>query len=83
MYINDICDDLNSDSIVFADDISMFKVVNNNVLQAAKIINEDLDKINSWTKKWLVSINTTKTIFMPFCKKTSIFKCTSSSARNS
>ncbi len=38
--------------------------MNNNILEAAKIINEDLDKINSWTKKWLVSINTTKTIFM-------------------
>ncbi len=69
IYFNDICDDLNSDSFLFADDTSIFKIVNNNTLQAAKIINEDLDKINSWTKKWLVSINTTKTIFMLFSKK--------------
>ncbi len=60
---------MNSDSFLFADDTSIFKVLNNNILQAAKIINEDLDKINSWTKKWLVSINTTKTIFMLFSKK--------------
>ncbi len=51
IYINDICDDLNSDSFLFADDTSIFKVVNNNILQAAKIINEDLDKISSWSKK--------------------------------
>ncbi len=68
IYINDICDDLNSNSFLFADDTSMVKVVNNNILQAAKIINEDLDKINLWTKKWLVSVNTTKTIFMLFSK---------------
>ncbi len=83
IHINDICDDLNSDSFLFADDTSIFKAVNNNILQAAKIINEDLDKINLWTKKWLVSINTTKTIFMFFSKKTSTFKCTTSSSRNS
>ncbi len=44
IYINDIYDDLNSDSFLFADDTIIFKVVNNNILQAAKIINEDLDK---------------------------------------
>ncbi len=69
IYINDICSDLNNDSFLFADDTSIFKVVNNNILQAAKITNEDLVKINSRTKKWLVSINTTKTIFMLFSKK--------------
>ncbi len=63
IYINDICNDLNSDNFLFSDDTSIFKVVNKNILQSAKIINEDLDQINSWTKKWLVSINTTKTIF--------------------
>ncbi len=50
IYINDICDDLNSDSLLFADGTSIFKVVNNNILQAAKIINQDLGKINSWTE---------------------------------
>ncbi len=69
IYINDICNDLNSGSFLFADDTSIFNVVNNNILEAAKIINEDLDKINSWTKKYLASINTTKTIFMFFCKR--------------
>ncbi len=69
IYINDICDDLSSDSFLFADDTSFFKVVNNNILQAAKISNEDLDKINAWTKKWLVYFNTTKTILILFSKK--------------
>ncbi len=83
IYINDICNGLNSDNLLFADDISIFKVVNNNILQAAKIINEDLDNINSWTKKWLVSINSTKIIFKLFSKRPSTFKCTTSSSRNS
>ncbi len=39
IYINDICNDLNSDSFLFADDTSIFKVMNNIILQAAKIIN--------------------------------------------
>ncbi len=43
IYINDICNDLNSDSFLFADDTSIFKVVDNNILQAAKIINGDFD----------------------------------------
>ncbi len=60
---------MNSDSFLFANDTSIFKVVNNNIFQAAKIVNENLDKINSWNKKWLVSINTTNTIFMFFSKK--------------
>ncbi len=32
IYINDICDDSNNDSFLFADDTSIFKVVNNNIV---------------------------------------------------
>ncbi len=60
---------MNSDSFLFADDTSIFKVVNNNILQAAKKINEDIDKINLCAKKLLVSFNTTKNIFMLFSNK--------------
>ncbi len=73
-----MCNDLNSASFIFGDDTSIFKVVNNNILQAEKIINEELDKINSWSKKCLVSVNTIKTIFVLFSKQTSTFKCRNS-----
>ncbi len=69
IYINDICDDLKSQTFLFADDTSIFCPVKNDINKAAENINNDLQKINAWSKRWLVSLNPKKTVYMLFSTK--------------
>ena len=56
IYINDIPNGLKSDVKLFADDTSLFSLVNN-PQSSAKILNEDLDLINKWAFQWKMSFN--------------------------
>ena len=49
LYINDIVKDIKSNIRLFADDTSLFLVVEN-PLSAAEILNSDLEKITKWEK---------------------------------
>ncbi len=70
IYINDISDDLKSNSFLFADDTSIFqRVYKGNIARAVALINQDLCTINDWAKQWLVTINAKKTVAMLFSKK--------------
>ncbi|MES9994044.1 MAG: reverse transcriptase family protein [Candidatus Thiodiazotropha sp.] len=60
LYINDIVTDIGSNIRLFADDTSLFIIVEN-PLTAAEFLNTDLEKITQWAKTWLVSFNPTKT----------------------
>ena len=60
LYINDVVNDIKSNLRLFADDTSLFLVVEN-PLSAVQILNSDLDKINKWAKDWLVSFSPIKT----------------------
>ena len=60
LYINDIVKDIQSNIRLFADDTSLFIVVENPDT-AAQTLNSDLDKITKWAKDWLVSFNPIKT----------------------
>ena len=60
LYINDIVTDIGSNIRLFADDTSLYIVVDNPV-EAANCLNNDLDKITQWAARWLVSFNPTKT----------------------
>lgn len=60
LFINDIVEDINSNIRLFADDTSLFIVVDNPET-AAEILNLDIKKIMMWAKKWLVSFNPVKT----------------------
>ena len=48
IFINDLSDNLVSNPKLFADDTSLFSVVQDNTL-SAKNLNDDLKKINKWT----------------------------------
>ena len=50
IYINDLSDGLKSECKVFADDISLFSVVND-INTTASALNEDLEKIGNWAFK--------------------------------
>ena len=60
IYINDIVNDIASQIRLFADDTSIYIIVDNPVASAAAI-NSDLQLINAWSKSWLVDFNPTKT----------------------
>ena len=60
IYINDIVTDIGSNIRVFADDTSLYIVVDDPIT-AANCLNVDLDKISRWTATWLVSFNPAKT----------------------
>ena len=58
LYINDIVTDIGSNIRLFADDTSLFIIVDN-PLTAADCLNSDLSKISRWAATWLVSFNPT------------------------
>ena len=60
LYINDIVTDIGSNIRLFADDTSLYTVVDD-PSDAANCLNTDLDKISRWAATWLVSFNSAKT----------------------
>ena len=56
IYINDLPDNLISNSKLFADDTSLFSVINDKHLSANKL-SQDLNRINNWTFQWKMSFN--------------------------
>ena len=60
LYINDIVLEIKSNIRLFADDTSLFIIVDDPT-EAANVLNDDLSKITRWAGMWLVSFNAAKT----------------------
>ena len=60
LFINDIGSDIGANIRLFADEMSLFIIVDN-APDAAACINSDLDKITRWVAMWLVTFNPSKT----------------------
>ena len=56
IYINDLSDDLTSSAKLFADDTSLFSVVEN-MAKSANELNNDLTKVNTWAFQWKINFN--------------------------
>ena len=56
IYINDLSDDLSTTAKLFADDTSLFSIVQNAITSASHL-NHDLSKISNWTFQWKMSFN--------------------------
>ena len=56
IYINDIVVDINSSVRLFADDTSLYLIVDNPA-EAARCINSDLERMHQWAERWLVKFN--------------------------
>ncbi|MES9883416.1 MAG: reverse transcriptase family protein [Sedimenticola sp.] len=69
VYINDIVLGINSTIKLFADDTSLYIVVDTPD-NAALALNSDLETIHEWAGKWLVSFNPTKTESLLISRKT-------------
>ena len=68
VYINDIISDINAHINLFADDISLFMVVNSPNVTAA-VLQSDINTISSWAEKWLVCFNPSKSKSMLISRK--------------
>ena len=60
IYINDIVDEIHSNIKLFADDTSLFLIVDNPE-STANTLQTDINKIISWSHDWLVTFNPSKT----------------------
>ena len=56
IYINDLCDDLNYDVKLYADDTSLFTLVFNENI-SAQHLNSGLRKIQEWAFLWKMQFN--------------------------
>ena len=70
LFINDIVNDIGSSIRLFADDTSLYIIVENPEL-AAQLLNTDLEKITKWAKTWLVTFNPSKTETLLISRKVS------------
>ncbi len=68
IYINDIVQTINSKIRLFADDTSLYIIVDDPSESATKL-NEDINTIHQWSQNWLVTFNPSKTESMIFSKK--------------
>ena len=60
LYINDITEDIQSLSRLFADDTSL-SYSSSNINEIEQRLNSDMMKIYNWSTKWLVNFNPQKT----------------------
>ena len=68
LYINDNVNDIGSNIRLFADDTSLFIIIDNPVT-AAECLNSDLNKLSRWAATWLVTFNPSKTEALLFSRK--------------
>ncbi|MES9992730.1 MAG: reverse transcriptase family protein, partial [Candidatus Thiodiazotropha sp.] len=68
VYINDIVENINSKIRLFADDTSLYIIVDD-PLEAAQTLNSDMEKIHEWASKWLVTFNPSKSESLLFSRK--------------
>ena len=68
LYINDIVQEIQSTIKLFADDTSLYLVVDHPD-NTARTLQSDIDKITRWSEKWLVNFNPKKTETMLVSRK--------------
>ena len=68
IYINDIVAEIGSNIRLFADDTSLYIIVENPITSAV-CLNSDLSKISIWANNWLVDFNPIKTESMLISRK--------------
>ena len=68
IFVNDIVNEINTDIKLFADDTSLYLIVDN-PNDTAFLLNQDLHQIQRWSEKWLVKFNPNKTETMVISSK--------------
>ena len=60
IYINDITENIKSNIKLFADDTSLYVIIDGDAVNATKQLNDDLTQISAWADNWLVKFNASK-----------------------
>ena len=68
IYVNDIIESIESDFYLFADDTSVTPPIKDPKL-TFDMLRRDLERLNTWSKKWLMQFNLNKTKYLIFSKK--------------
>ena len=68
IYINDITENIRSNIRLFADDTSLYLIIDS-PFTSATILNKDLTVIQNWADRWLVLFNAAKTVMMTISRK--------------
>ena len=58
IYIHDIIDNLNSQAYLFADDMKLYRKINNNT--DYNVVHSDINKVDEWTQLCLLKLNPDK-----------------------
>ena len=61
LFINDITNQISSNIKLFADDTSLFVIVDD-IDASTSILNDDLESIHSWSRQWNINFNPDKTV---------------------
>ena len=63
LYVNDIVSNIQSNIRLFADDTSLFLIIDkdSDVASSALTLNQDISTVMEWAERWLVSFNPVKT----------------------
>ena len=72
IHINDIVENIESNIKLFADDTSLYVIVEKNEHDSVQQLNRDLEKISTWADTWLVTFNPDKTKSMQITLKKNI-----------
>ena len=68
IYINDIVNNIHSNTKLFADDTSLYLIVDEPI-DSARQLDSDLDSIRQWAERWLVTFNPAKSEFLLISRK--------------
>ena len=68
LFINDIVEEIQAEVRLFADDTSIFLIVDNPVLSTERL-NSDLDAVHNWAQNWLVMFNPEQNKAMTISRK--------------
>lgn len=69
LYINDICDDLVNHIRLFADDTSLYAIIDNDITNVTNSLTNDLEHIVQWSKNGLLNSMPTKLLILIFLGK--------------
>ena len=71
IFINDIVSDIGSNIRLFADDTSMYLVLENPDIAVATL-QSDIDKVSNWADKWHVDFNPYKSKYLLISRNTGV-----------
>ena len=73
LYIKDITNGISNNIRLFADDTSLFIIIDNDIRIQTLSLTEDIHVIKNWSYTWVVDLNANKTVTVNFTRKNIIF----------